>query len=227
MENNFIGIDYSRNSPGICILEKNSCKWINIFRTSNNIQKMIKKEGTAFNILSSSELFLINIIEKLEFKDLYYKNERNKLLDSIYFSNLVFESILPYINEKTIIGMEGVSFGSSGNSLIDIVVSTTLLRALLIKKINPENFYIISPSAIKKYAVKGNAKKDELYHTLLDKRKYDVRLKPLLTVLEENKDAWVKGPKKVENPCSDIIDATWISLFLEDNLEKLLAGIKI
>lgn len=227
MENNFIGIDYSRNSPGICVLEKNSCKWINISRTSNNIQKMIKKEGTAFNILSSSELFSINIIEKLEFKDLYYKNERNKLLDSIYFSNLVFESILPYINEKTIIGMEGVSFGSSGNSLIDIVVSTTLLRALLIKKINPENFYIISPSAIKKYAVKGNAKKDELYHTLLDKRKYDVRLKPLLTILEENKDAWVKGPKKVENPCSDIIDATWISLFLEDNLEKLLAGIKI
>jgi hypothetical protein len=227
MENNFIGIDYSRNSPGICILEKNSCKWINIFRTSNNIQKMIKKEGTAFNILSSSDLFSINIIEKLEFKDLYYKNERNKLLDSIYFSNLVFESILPYINEKTIIGMEGVSFGSSGNSLIDIVVSTTLLRALLIKKINPENFYIISPSAIKKYAVKGNAKKDELYHTLLDKRKYDVRLKPLLTILEENKDAWVKGPKKVENPCSDIIDATWISLFLEDNLEKLLNDIKI
>ena len=148
-------------------------------------------------------------------------------MNAIYFSDLALELLAPYLDENTIVGMEGLSFGSSGNSLIDISMTTALIRAGIVKKINPENFYIISPSAIKKYAVKGNAKKDELYHTLLDKRKYDVRLKPLLTVLEENKDAWVKGPKKVENPCSDIIDATWISLFLEDNLEKLLAGIKI
>jgi hypothetical protein len=52
-------------------------------------------------------------------------------------------------------------------------------------------------------------------------------LKPLLNVLKEYKDLWIKGAGKVENPCSDIIDATWICLFIEDNLEKLLSGSKI
>ena len=223
----YVGVDFSLNSPGFCILDRYTCKWISLFRTTNIIHKMLEKEGSAFKVLSDSKLVSVNIIEKKEFSELYHKKEREKILNAIYFSDLALELLDPYLDENTIVGMEGLSFGSSGNSLIDISMTTALIRAGIVKKINPENFYIISPSAIKKYAVKGNAKKDELYHTLLDKRKYDVRLKPLLTVLEENKDAWVKGPKKVENPCSDIIDATWISLFLEDNLEKLLAGIKI
>jgi hypothetical protein len=45
--------------------------------------------------------------------------------------------------------------------------------------------------------------------------------------LKEYKDLWIKGAGKVENPCSDIIDATWICLFIEENLEKLLSGSKI
>ena len=96
---------------------------------------------------------------KEEFKNEYLENERNKLIDAIYFSDLVFGKILPYINEKTIIGIEGISFGSSGNSLLDIICTTTLLRTSIIKKIDPNNFYVISPASIKKYAIKGNAQK--------------------------------------------------------------------
>ena len=123
--------------------------------------------------------------------------------------------------------MEGLSFGSSGNSLIDISMTTALIRAGVVKRINPDNFYVISPTTLKKFAVKGNAKKDELYNALLEKKSEDVRIKPLLKLLSEYKDSWVKGSGKVENPCSDIIDATWICFFLDENLEKLLKGSKI
>ena len=46
-------------------------------------------------------------------------------------------------------------------------------------------------------------------------------------ILKEYKDSWIKGSNKVERPCSDLLDATWISLFVEENLEKLLCGKKI
>ena len=124
-------------------------------------------------------------------------------------------------------GMEGLSFGSSGNSLIDISMTTALVRSAIIKKIDPNNFFVLSPTTIKKYALKGNSKKDELYNTLIEKRIEDNRLKPFLGVLKEYKDSWIKGSNKVEGPCSDLVDATWISLFVEENIEKLLLGKKV
>jgi hypothetical protein len=123
--------------------------------------------------------------------------------------------------------MEGLSFGSSGNSLIDISMTTALIRSAIVKKIDPNNFFVLSPTTVKKFALKGNSKKDELYNTLLETRSEDSRLVPLIKELKEYKDKWVKGPNKVETPCSDIIDATWIALFVEENLEKLLSGKKV
>lgn len=222
-----LGIDFSLNSPGFSILTENDCRWISLHRTSNIIDKMLKKDGSPFKVLNDSKFIDINIVKKKEFVGEYHIKERDKILNAIYFSDLVMELIDPYLDENTLVGMEGLSFGSSGNSLIDISMTTALVRSAIVKKIDPNNFFVLSPTTIKKFAVKGNSKKDELYNALLENRKEDLRLKPLLDLLKEYKDTWIKGPNKVEGPCSDIVDATWISLFVEENLEKLLSGKKI
>lgn len=222
-----IGIDFSLNSPGICVLEENSCKWISLHRTKNIIDKMLKKEGSPFHVLNDSKSVDINIIGKKEFKGEYHIIERDKIVNAVYFSEKLIDLIDPYLEEKTIVGMEGLSFSSSGNSLIDISMTTALVRSAIIKKIDPNNFFVLSPTTIKKYALKGNSKKDELYNTLIEKRMDDDRLKPFLSILKEYRDSWVKRTNKVEGPCSDLVDATWISLFVEENLEKLLSGKKV
>ena len=222
-----IGIDFSLNSPGFCILEKDKCRWISLHRTKNIIDKMFKKDGSPFKILNDNSNVDINIIEKKEFKGEYHIIERDKIVNAVYFSEVVLDLLKPYINENTIVGMEGLSFGSSGNSLIDISMTTALVRSSIVKIIDPNNFFVLSPTTIKKYALKGNSKKDELYNTLIEKRIEDNRLKPFLEVLKEYKDSWIKGTNKVEGPCSDLVDATWISLFVEENLEKLLSGKKV
>ncbi len=222
-----VGIDFSLNSPGFSILTNDKCEWISLHRTTNIIDKMFKKDGSPFKILNDNDSVSINIIPKKEFTGEYHEKERQKILNAIYFSQVALDLLEPHIDENTIVGMEGLSFGSSGNSLIDISMTTALVRAGVVKKINPDNFYVLSPTTLKKFAVKGNAKKDELYNKLIEDRINDDRLKPLLNVLKEYKDSWIKGSGKVENPCSDIIDATWICLFIEDNLEKLLSGKKI
>lgn len=215
-----IGIDFSLNGPGFCILTEDSAKWISLHRTSNNIPKMLKKLGSPFNVFSGSEHVSINIIDKETYSGEYYDKERQKILNAIYFSNIVMELLDPYLNENTLVGMEGFSFASNGNSLIDIVTTSTLVRSAIVKKINPNNFFVISPTTIKKYAVKGNAKKFELYDKIIESE--DERLSPLTKTLKTNKSVWVKPSGKVEDPCSDIIDATWISLFVEENFKKLL-----
>lgn len=215
-----IGIDFSLNGPGFCILTEDSAKWISLHRTSNNIPKMLKKLGSPFNVFSGSENVSINIIDKETYSGEYYDKERQKILNAIYFSNIVMDLLDPYLNEDTLVGMEGFSFASNGNSLIDIVTTSTLVRSAIVKKINPNNFFVISPTTIKKYAVKGNAKKFELYDKIIESE--DKRLLPLTNTLKINKSVWVKPSGKVDDPCSDIIDATWISLFVEENFKKLL-----
>lgn len=218
----YIGVDFSLNSPGICILSKDSCRWISLHRTKNIIANMIKKEGSPFKVLNDTDFVDINIITRKEFSDEYHIKEREKIINAVYFSDLAIELLEPYLKHDTVVGMEGLSFGSSGNSLIDISMTTALFRSGIIKRINPENFFVFSPTTIKKFALKGNCKKDELYERLIEKRKEDSRLSPFINILEQNKASWVKGTNKVENPCSDLIDATWISLFIEENVEKLL-----
>ena len=222
-----IGLDFSLNSPGFCILESDTCKWISLHRTKNIIDNMLKKDGSPFKVLNDNNYIDINIISKKEFKGEYHVNEREKILNAIYFSDLAMELLDPYLDNKTIVGMEGLSFGSTGNSLIDISTTTALIRSAIVKKIDPNNFFVLSPTTVKKFALKGNSKKDELYNILIEKKSEDSRLAPLITVLNEYKDKWIKGPNKVETPCSDIVDATWIALFVEENIEKLLSGKKI
>lgn len=219
-DKNIIGIDFSLNGPGFCILTEDSAKWISLHRTSNNIPKMLKKLGSPFNVFSGSEHVSINIIDKETYNGEYYDKERQKILNAIYFSDIVMDLLDPYLNENTLVGMEGFSFASNGNSLIDIVTTSTLVRSAIVKKINPNNFFVISPTTIKKYAVKGNAKKFELYDKIIESE--DKRLSPLTNTLKINKSVWVKPSGKVDDPCSDIIDATWISLFVEENFKKLL-----
>lgn len=227
MDKKIVGIDFSLNSPGFSILTENDCKWISLHRTTNIIDKMLKKDGSPFKVLGDNGTVSINIIAKKEFIGEYHDKERQKILNAVYFSEVALDLLDPYLDENSIVGMEGLSFGSSGNSLIDISMTTALIRAGVVKRINPDNFYVLSPTTLKKFAVKGNAKKDELYNALLEKKADDERIKPLLKLLSEYKDTWVKGSGKVENPCSDIIDATWICFFIEENLEKLLTGSKI
>jgi hypothetical protein len=183
---------------------------------------MYKKEGSPFKILNDNNFVDVNIIARKEFSDDYHLKEREKILNAIYFSNLAIDLLIPYLDENSVVAMEGLSFGSSGNSLIDISMTTALIRSAIVTKINPDNFFVFSPTTIKKFALKGNSKKDELYEALIEKRKDDSRLKPFIDVLREYKSSWVKGSNKVENPCSDLVDATWIALFIEENREKLL-----
>jgi hypothetical protein len=122
-------------------------------------------------------------------------------------------------NETFHVAMEGLSFSSNGNSLVDISMATALLRERIISRVGSENFYVFSPTTIKKFAVKGNAKKDELYHSLCGFREDETNLDVFSKMLEENKTEWITGSKAINKPIDDVVDSTWVNLYLKEELK--------
>jgi len=210
---NILGIDFSLNSPAWCLLTPDGSKWGTFHRTTKKIDRMMAGDSSPFRIFSENPHFSVKVIEKFKLEGEYFEVEKKKIVNFIEISHEFTSMIEPHIDSQTKVFMEGISFGSSGNSLIDISMATALVRKRLVEIVGFENLNIYSPTSIKKFALKGNSKKDELYVALLDKYSDNKNLEPLIRILEQNKEIWIKKNKEVETPCSDLIDATWISLF--------------
>jgi hypothetical protein len=124
-------------------------------------------------------------------------------------------------NSDFSVAMEGLSFSSNGNALIDISMATSLLRERIIREVGVDSFYVFSPTSIKKFALKGNAKKDELYEALCNFKEDETNLEVFTRMLATNKEEWVTKAKQVNKPIDDIVDATWINLYLKKELEGI------
>jgi len=210
---NIIGVDFSLNSPAWCSLSEHGANWGSCHRTTKKVDNMLVKEGSPFKIFGEDPNFTLTVKEKRKVEGEYWEIERTKLENFSIIADNFMMTLVPFITDETVVFMEGISFGSSGNSLIDISMCTALVRERIAELVGYKNLYVYSPTAIKKFALKGNSKKDELYLALIDKYSEDNLLSPLVSPLKQNKDIWIKKNKEVETPCSDLIDATWISLY--------------
>jgi hypothetical protein len=161
-------------------------------------------------------------LNKLSFPDSYPEKERAKMQNYIQIVDTLWHHLISQLEpeDELVIAMEGLSFASNGNSLIDISMATALLRERIITRTGFDNFYVYSPTAIKKYAYKGNCKKDELYHALLEKRDLDPGLNNFLDTLRAGASTWISSSKVVQKPLDDLIDATWICLYLMSSEKK-------
>jgi len=221
MENTFIGIDLSLNSTGICIRTNNNFRWISFYRTEDGRDKLIRRKNSVFSSLEEIKGVSIEYLDKPTFEGEYHIREYLKMNAFSDASNRIIEILNPYLKEGCIVGIEGLSYGSPGNSLIDISMLTALVRKRIMDKIGYSNFFVFSPSTIKKWAIKGNAKKGEIMRALIQRESEFPIIKHFTDVLENNLDTWVKKGDKVISPVSDLIDATWICLFTENFLRNI------
>lgn len=216
----FIGIDFSLSSPAISIITpENKLFLISLLKVDSNIEKAysspVFKELKLINELT----FVLHPKDKIS-KENYSVQEREKLLNSIKYVDLLTgylkEKIKDIKYDEIYISMEGISFGSSGNTLIDISMATSILRMELIKICKPENFYVFSPSTIKKYAGKGNYKKLEMYEAIVNLDDNS----SFIEILKNRKDLFITPKGVVKKPAEDLIDAIWVSKLLKNNIEN-------
>ena len=167
------------------------------------------------------EEFKLIFLDKKEMPSDYTEKERLKIDYFVELADVFWNAISEICgDDEIIVAMEGLSFASNGNALIDISMATALLRKKIVDRVGSPNFNVFSPTSIKKFAFKGNAKKHELYNSILDVDKTETNFSQLTNILRTNQNEWVTASGNVNKPLDDIIDATWICLFLEDVEQK-------
>lgn len=88
------------------------------------------------------------------------KTEDNIEKRILYLKDQIFEIMNKYKDINSIY-MEGLSYGSSGNSFAQICGMHYYLRCSLFKNFNSTNFKVIEPTKLKKFITgKGQCKKD-------------------------------------------------------------------
>jgi Holliday junction resolvasome RuvABC endonuclease subunit len=217
---NLVGIDFSINSPSFCCLKDNNYVWGSLTRSDRTEDSLKKNSKKPFFVLGDMENLRFIFLNKKELPSEYSERERIKIEYFLEIVDNLWEAIVNEMGDEPFrVAMEGLSFSSNGNSLVDIAMATALLRERIINKIGVENFHVFSPTSIKKFAVKGNAKKDELYYALVDLKEEGTNMNELTQVLAENQEEWITPKKVVNKPVDDIVDATWVLLFLKNNLK--------
>jgi hypothetical protein len=206
-----IGIDFSLNSPAVCVKKHDGTyRFISFFNFGDRDWES-KKIPKAFEIhrdLSDTDAIIaIPYNRKVGSKD-FFENQREKLIDGKNIADTIVNYLIPMYGTSSVkIALEGFSYGSTGNSFIDIVQYNTFLRSLILDAYSAKNIYIVQPSHVKKSAGKGNANKHFMAKSFQDNVLNDDQLKKTkLWNWCKDKDFSEKIPK----PIDDMIDSYFI-----------------
>ena len=205
-----ISIDFSILYPGVCICRDfKEFKWIAVVNT-----KVRKLDEERFDYINSSypNLKILRTQTKRSKDPQYHITERIKLTNYLELINLLISEIKEEVKNDSniIICLEGISFGSSGNSLVDISQATGILKNEICTKLidnQVDRFFIFSPSELKNaIGCKGNANK----HDILAKFKSD----PIIESVKESDlskllhaEKWIVEKEKILSPIIDMTDA--------------------
>ena len=206
-----IGIDFSINSTAMVIKNKNNEYSLHSFVPNYNP----KRKAFQYHIFFQNH-FQTHSYDKTatNSKTNAIQEQEIKLKNADNLSNVILKCLKNYVNPQdpiTDILIEGYSFGSKGNSFIDLVTYNTFLKVKLIQNFG-HVIRVISPKTLKKmYCGNGNATKcnmmsfflqkhDENLHTFQDKIKE-------LNLLPTDEPTDPKNDFVIPKPLDDIIDA--------------------
>lgn len=218
----YIGIDFSISSPAFCVLKDEEYSWGSLTRTDRTSESLRKSKDKPYAILDGDPSIDLFFLTKKEMPEEYSARERVKI---DYFQDIVdvfWYHIEPFLDDEEIyIAMEGLSFASNGNALIDISMATALVRKKIVDRIGSSRFYVFPPTAIKKFAGKGNLKKDEMYYALVKKSpEVGGNFSHFTDIISAHSSSWITKSKQVNKPIDDLVDASWICLFLAEVIKN-------
>ena len=183
----------SKNSPGVCIREDQKLTFVSFIRATET-----KKNTGHFSTLRDKGVQIVLHSRSTKIKE-YSELELWKIEDASILAKTIVEN-LP--DEVDLIGIEGFSYGSKGNSGLDIAGYAYCLREELFEKYG-KKLCVFSPSNVKKQAGKGNAGKPEIKKFFLETQDPTLKQNAFWKSLYENEIV-------DEKPVDDLIDAYFV-----------------
>lgn len=205
-----ISIDFSILYPGVCICRDfKDFKWLAVVNTST---RKIDKDHFTYINANYPNLKILSTSTRRKKDPQYHITERIKLENYLEAVDLLISEIKKEISpdEKIIVCLEGISFGSSGNSLVDISQATGILKRDIVKELlngDLSKFFIFSPSELKNaLGCKGNASKNDILAKFKTQPIIEeTRNSDLFKLI--NKENWIIEKDKILSPIIDMVDA--------------------
>jgi len=211
---NYLAIDFSLNSPGICIYNDKSKRY-------HFISYLKPGSGTKSDQVLQEEMGMLKDVTLISQPD-FSKEESeyssvelakikryDRMADDII--NLILQE--SFTGDSFIIAFEGTSYGSKmgTNNVIDMAAGAAILKLKLLKTLQPEDLMTVAPTSIKKFAGKGNMNKSQLFEVFFNNGVGDENLEksPFYT--------WIKGQdfgKKIPKPIDDLVDAFFLAAMI-------------
>jgi Holliday junction resolvasome RuvABC endonuclease subunit len=205
-----VSIDFSILFPGICIAR--DLKEFSWFAVVNSTLRKKDKEDLEALCIKYPSLKILKTETKRKTQAEYHLTERNKLINYGELIETIIQELQVQLKDdkEIIVCIEGISFGSKGNSLVDIAQSTGMLKQQLISKIlkgDHDRFFVFTPGELKNaIGCKGNAGKLDVFN----KFKED----PILEAVKKsdlfkavNTEKWIVTGDKVISPVIDMVDS--------------------
>jgi len=213
---NYVSVDFSLNSPGICVYNDKSKRY-------HFISYIKPKTGTKAEQKLQEELGLLQDVTLVDQPDFSKEAEAfssaeltkvkryDRMADDII--NLILQET--FVDDGFIIGFEGTSYGSKmgTNNMIDMAAGAAILKLKMLKTLKPENLVTVAPTTIKKYAGKGNMNKLQLFEAFQKNSTEDLILakSPLWNVV-----SGLEIGKKIPKPLDDLIDAYFLVAYMSN-----------
>lgn len=205
-----ISLDFSILYPGVCICRDfKDFKWLAVINTD-----ITKKDEKRFDDLITKypSINILKTTTKRSKEDLYHLTERVKLINYLEATDLLVDKLKELLDyeDDLIVCIEGISFGSKGNALVDISQATGIIKNKLVDKIlagNPDRFFVFSPGELKNaIGCKGNSGKIEIFNKFIEDPIIDsVKDSELYKALQT--EDWISNGSNVKSPIMDMIDS--------------------
>ena len=211
----FVAIDFSLNSPGICVFNSTTEQYTFIsYLKPKTGTKKDQKIQEDFAQLDDS-LFM----DQPDFSnnEEYSGTEFYKILRYITTATDIIgliEDVIPNTEDVTF-AFEGTSFGSKmgTNNIIDMAAGAAILKLKLLESFNVETIETVAPSTIKKFAGKGNMNKAALWEAFLNNVNDDPKLEAAPTFSFCKNE--IGKVSKIPKPFDDLVDAYFLNAYLQ------------
>lgn len=213
---NYVSVDFSLNSPGICIFntESNTHHYISYVKPGLGTKKEQKLQE---DISLLSDVTLVYQQDwKTTFGD-YSKNELAKVRRYMATADQIINIILGITKTKNdyIIAFEGTSYGSKmgTNNIIDMAAGAAILKEQMISQLHVKDILTVAPTTIKKFAGKGNMNKLQLFEAYQQNVNDDPILarSPLHSMVKD-----LEIGKKIPKPLDDLVDAYFLVTYVSN-----------
>jgi hypothetical protein len=197
---NLIGFDFSINKPAACVFVDNEYEFYGWpYKPQKKLPALFKSAGV--NILERTD-------DKIKGDDASAKM-RYEVKNARYISEVIFNELKPFLNNDTYIAFEGMSYGSSGDVVLQLGGYKYMIMDIFSELVPLENMFTYAPTTVKKTA--GCSKRGLGKHAMIDAFMTISKPNSLKTALRADKTAFMKkGFINYVDHLDDLVDAYFV-----------------